>query len=68
MVAVLVCVCTPSCSLQATAREAVNGAKDINDWIADATRGMIKDLIQSDKWVNVAALHGCIDGLWCLRQ
>ncbi len=41
--------CTAGVPPQATAREAVNGAKDINDWVAGVTQGMIKDLVPSDE-------------------
>ncbi|EFJ49447.1 hypothetical protein VOLCADRAFT_104321 [Volvox carteri f. nagariensis] len=48
----------------ATASEAINGAKDINDWVEGATRGMIKDLIQTEKHSEHTALgnvHNCCD-------
>ncbi|GIM08522.1 hypothetical protein Vretimale_12536 [Volvox reticuliferus] len=49
---------------QATAREATNGAKDINAWVAGATRGMIKDLIMTDDFIAVLANAIYFKGLW----
>ncbi len=42
-------VCACDVGQQATAKEATNGAADVNAWVSEVTRGMIKDLVTSDK-------------------
>ncbi|KXZ55631.1 hypothetical protein GPECTOR_2g1181 [Gonium pectorale] len=49
---------------QATAREAVHGAQDVNDWVADVTRGMIKTLVQGDNFKSILANAIYFKGLW----
>ncbi|GLC40563.1 hypothetical protein PLESTF_001012600 [Pleodorina starrii] len=49
---------------QATAREATNGAADINAWVADVTRGLITDLITTDNFVAVLANALYFKGSW----
>ncbi|KXZ55632.1 hypothetical protein GPECTOR_2g1182 [Gonium pectorale] len=48
----------------ATASVASNGARDINSWVADVTRGMIQDLVQSDDFEVVLANAIYFKGLW----
>ncbi|GLC47968.1 hypothetical protein PLESTB_000044800 [Pleodorina starrii] len=49
---------------QATAREATNGAADINAWVANVTRGLITDLITTDDFVAVLANALYFKGSW----
>eukprot|EP00198_Chlamydomonas_reinhardtii_P006645 XP_001695981.1 flagellar associated protein, protease inhibitor-like protein [Chlamydomonas reinhardtii] len=48
----------------ATAREAVNGAKDVNAWVEGVTKGMIKDLVQTDQWDAILANAIYFKGFW----
>lgn len=48
---------------KATAQEA-RGAADINAWVADVTRGMIKELIGSDDFDAVLANALYFKGFW----
>lgn len=49
---------------KATAREATNGAADVNTWVAQVTQGMIKSLISTDNFAAILANAIYFKGLW----